>query len=195
MGFSIDKKASKVVFIINPPADAQTFPPDFYPSLVSWALENCNVYAYILHDLDITEDGVAKRPHVHMYCEFKSCKRVLTHLNSLATWLGYNTNQVSAQVASSNPAGFFQYLIHKNNPEKHQYEANEIISNLEAGEVAAYLDADAGNCSVTFFFSVCQKSRSMTEVIQTLGLDTYLKYRYAIKEIWEDTRKYRFYQK
>lgn len=191
MGFSIDKKAKKVVFVINPKQGETDFAPDFFPSLVSWALENCEIYAYILHDLDWKDDGTPKTKHVHMYCDFKACKRVLTHLNSLAQWLDFEANQISAQVASSNPAGFFQYLIHKNNPDKHQYEKSEIVSNLQAGEIEALLEADAGNCSIERFVSVCTKSRTITEVIRELGLDTYTKYHRAVDNIFRDTHRYR----
>lgn len=190
MGFSIDKKAKKVVFVINPPKEADDFDPSFYTSLVSWALENCEIYAYILHDLDFAEDGSAKRKHVHMYCDFKACKRVLTHLNSLADWLGYDTNQISAQVASNNPAGFFQYLIHKNNPEKHQYEASEIISNLPKGEVSALLEADAGNCSIERFVSVCATAKCFADVLRELGLDTYTKYHRAIDNLYKELHRF-----
>ena len=65
--FSLDTKAKKVACIVNPPEGSDTFPPDFYVALNEWLIENTDVYAYILHDLDITDEGEQKRHHVHIY--------------------------------------------------------------------------------------------------------------------------------
>ena len=184
MTYGIDTKAKKIALIINPPKTAEMFSADFFPALNNWLLETADVYAYILHDLDTNEDGEAKRPHVHVYAEMKQCRRLMTNLSSLANALGYDTMQISIEKASSNPTGFIQYLVHKNNPEKHQYAPSEIATNLDEASLKALLDSDAGNCSLSYFVSVCANERNIIRVIEKIGLDVYMKYRNAIQDIW-----------
>lgn len=188
--FGIDTKAKKIALIINPPSDMETFPADFYPTLNAWLLQNADIYAYILHDLDVTNEGEPKRAHVHVYAEMQVCRRLLTNLNELADALGYDTKQISIEKASSNPTGFIQYLIHKNNPEKHQYHESEIITNLTAPELKSVLESVAGNCSLSFFKScVSRCNGNKWALIELIGLDIYKEYRFVINDLFNSLYK------
>lgn len=186
MGFSLDQKAKKIIFVINPPKERDGFNADDTSRLIDWLTENADIYAFIIHDLDVNDDGEPKRVHIHAYVECKQCKRIMTQLNSLAGALGFDTLAISAQSASNNPAGFFQYLIHKNNPEKHQYQASDIVSNLEKGEVQTMLEADSGNCSLERFIDVCRTAHTFADVLRSVGLETYGKYHRAIDQLWRE---------
>ena len=77
-----------------------------------------NEYAFILHDLDLKEDGTFKLPHFHIWAECGAASRISTYINKLAKSLGVNPLAVSCQPSVSNE-GSIQYLIHKNDPDKH----------------------------------------------------------------------------
>ncbi|NLI74793.1 MAG: plasmid replication protein [Euryarchaeota archaeon] len=75
-----------------------------------------------LHDKDINADGTPKKPHYHI---------ILTYSGPTS----YNvvkrlTEQFNAPIpqALEQIKGYYRYLTHKDNPEKYQYDANEIKS-------------------------------------------------------------------
>lgn len=86
--------------------------------------KNCN-YAYILHDKD--ED---KKPHYHVLCFFRT-QHSISAIKKL-----FNLENQSIQVIK-NKVGAIQYLIHKNDLEKYQYDINDIATNFE---ISKYFD-------------------------------------------------------
>lgn len=182
--FGIDTKAKKIALIINPKEDENTFSADFYPKLNAWLIQQSDIYAYILHDLDVDDKGEAKRPHIHVYAEMKACRRLMANLNECADVLGYDVKQISIDKVV-NPTGVIQYLIHKNNPEKHQYEPKEIITNLSKGDLDCVLAAVAGNCSISFFKScVINCKGNVWSLVEMVGLDVYKEYRQVINDLF-----------
>jgi hypothetical protein len=98
---------------------------------IIWKLQNhyAEKYAYILHDKDVKDDGtgVLKDDHYHFYIEFKNPRS----LNSVAEDLTVPANMV-CQVYSKK--GILQYLTHQNQPEKYQYNPDEVVSNFDIGQ-------------------------------------------------------------
>ena len=83
-------------------------------------LIDCN-YAYISHDKDVKEDGEPKTPHFHLYIYYQNAKT----LNSMCTKFN------GAHIEKPNNREYcIQYLIHRNNTEKYQYDSKEVISNI-----------------------------------------------------------------
>ena len=76
-----------------------------------------------LHDKDIDADGEIKKPHWHILVlfdgvkEFNQIKELTDRLNS----------PIPQKAASS--CGLVRYMIHLDNPEKHQYSRSEIIAH------------------------------------------------------------------
>lgn len=187
--FTLDTKAKRVVCVINPPLGADTFPPDFYVDLNQWLIENADVYAYILHDLDILpETGDAKRHHVHVYFEGKTCRRLLANLNDLAKCLHYDNEQIGIEKATS-IEGCVQYMVHKNNPEKHQYDKRDIISNLTSEQIDAILSRENANVSLTAFASAIMLSANKYQLIERIGLEVYKEYRLVLLDLWNDLKR------
>lgn len=75
-------------------------------------------YAYIYHDKDLKEDGSLKEPHFHILVYRKSGFR----LQSACRTFTQNTliQPIRSRVHS------YQYLVHKNDPDKAQYSVSDI---------------------------------------------------------------------
>lgn len=185
--FSLDTKAKKVACIVNPPEGSDTFPPDFYVSLNEWLIENTDVYAYILHDLDITDEGEQKRHHIHIYFEGKTCRRLLANLNGLADALKYDPQQISIEKATS-IEGCVQYMLHKNNPEKYQYDKRDIITSLKGDQLDAILSREGANVSLSAFITAISLSNNKVQLIEHIGLDVYMDYRLVLLDLWNDLK-------
>jgi len=88
-------------------------------------VEQCNQYAWIVHDKDTDPDtGELIEKHVHAYIEFPNPRSFA----SVASLIGIAENMV-CKVIDKN--GILQYLIHKNQPDKYQYPFEDITSNFD----------------------------------------------------------------
>ena len=80
-------------------------------------------WAYILHDSDVDADGNPKKPHYHFYGK---CADKLT-----SSGLAYRVHvPESACRVVSRWKGALRYLVHADNPEKHQYNVSDISANF-----------------------------------------------------------------
>lgn len=79
----------------------------------------CPKWAYIKHDKDITSDGV----HYHFYVEFPNPRSFCSVANDLGVPV------VSLQKVL-NKRGILEYLTHKNEPNKHHYDDDEVCTNM-----------------------------------------------------------------
>lgn len=101
-------------------------------------------FAYIIHDQDyFTADdsddkhspGQQKKNHVHVVFFWDNSYQ----LGNIASKIGLPSNYLQA-VKSRTAA--IQYLIHKNNPEKHQYNISDIVTNIEKIQSKYFSDDD-----------------------------------------------------
>lgn len=86
-----------------------------------------------LHDKDINADNTPKKPHYHIILCYEgptTYKNVLSLCESLNQPIPQPLEQLR---------GYYRYLIHKDNPEKYQYNENEITS-INGFDVSNYLD-------------------------------------------------------
>lgn len=192
--YSLDNKATKVAIVVNPPKGRETFDVETLDALDRWLEASCKKWAYIVHDLDVIEqdDGqvVQKTMHLHLFADMLVCQRLYTTMNKLADALGYANEQISIEKASE-PVAVIQYLIHKNDPSKHQYPKGLIKTNIDEGELDAILSREVAPASLTFFVGVCSTCRNLVQVIERVGLETYNKWRNVILDIWHDVQKSR----
>nr|DAP12887.1 MAG TPA: Plasmid like replication protein [Inoviridae sp.] len=101
-------------------------------------LKVCRVsqhYAYILHDKE------EKEPHWHLLCTFKVWKS----LASIKSIIDNGQNVLGEEIHDKQAA--FRYLTHKDNPEKYQYEEEDVKSDNkefwrgeEQGDVVELID-------------------------------------------------------
>lgn len=104
--------------------------------------------AYILHDKDVYEDdseehkeGDLKKPHYHVYCRLRKIdgKPVnARYTRSFCKEIGYqleldkeNTPYARFVLPCTNEKGFMRYLVHKDNPQKYQYDVEEVQGELK----------------------------------------------------------------
>lgn len=80
-------------------------------------------WAYILHDSDVDADGNPKKPHFHFYG--KSADK----LTASAIAYRVHVSESACRVVSC-WKGALRYLVHADNPEKHQYNVSDISSNF-----------------------------------------------------------------
>ena len=76
-----------------------------------------------LHDQDYNADGEPKKPHYHVqFCFDSNSKRSRDQIKELTDQIG----GVGQEKVSSR-SGYCRYLIHRDNPDKAQYNYNDII--------------------------------------------------------------------
>lgn len=84
--------------------------------------DNPNIeYSYIKHNIDSDDNCI----HYHLVLYFKGKVKRFTTIQTLFD--GAHIEQTNRQRYQR----CIQYLIHKNNPQKQQYDINEIVSNID----------------------------------------------------------------
>lgn len=156
--------------------------------LREWLTKNAETYAYIVHDLDMDGDN-RMTSHIHVVYKSHECKRLGTSLNELAETLGVNPLSISIEKASSVKA-CMRYLIHKDDPQKHQYALSSIVHNWGEREfLTNYADARKPDINFDFLFDLCHRCNCLSELIAVIGISTYRYWRPVISDIWNDTHK------
>ena len=76
-----------------------------------------------LHDKDVDGDGEGKKPHWHILVTFEG-KKSFEQIKEI-------TDSVNAPIPqkAASAKGLVRYMIHLDNPEKHQYERSGIIAH------------------------------------------------------------------
>ena len=78
-----------------------------------------------IHDKDVFEDGTPKKAHYHLLFAYPSA----TTLNNIRSWInicGLPESELHSVRVCASGVGYFRYLTHKDNPEKAQYNSNDI---------------------------------------------------------------------
>ena len=86
-------------------------------------IEQSYDYAYILHDKDVDEDGVIKKPHYHVVLRFPN----QTWSSAVAKELNIAENYLEKPRSFDNS---LLYLIHHNDSDKYQYNIDEVKGTL-----------------------------------------------------------------
>lgn len=93
-------------------------------------------YAYIIHDKDVYtkadeeeneehRDGLLKPSHIHCFVRLEGPREI----EQVAKWFGVKSNYI--QKCRSSFSKCLQYLIHKNDKNKYQYDVSEVVSNYD----------------------------------------------------------------
>lgn len=147
---------------------------------------NANIeYSYIKHNADDDDKNI----HYHLVIYYKgSVKRFTTMQN---TFEGAHIEQTNAQRYKR----CIQYLIHKNNPEKQQYDCSEVFSNIETSELADILTGDGYdfelfNSEKVFDYMneiyLQNHELNMTLFVNRFGLDAISRYYFMLKDMIKD---------
>lgn len=154
--------------------------------LKAYCEEYMNIYAFILHDKDLLEDGTIKTPHIHLCGLLKNNRRRLSStLDDIATFCNVSTFAVTID-KMSDIVGSIQYLIHKNDSSKHQYDIKKIVTNISEGELNTYMNSDSKSISIEYLVDVVLKHRSKIDIMREIGLTYYHLYRNTINDIYKE---------
>ena len=125
--------------ILYPDADNYSY-DDVLKNITSMSYR----YAYILHSEDTftSEDaeddskiGLPKKDHVHIVFFWDNSYQ----LGYIANKIGLPSNYLQRVQSRT---GAIQYLTHKNNPEKHQYNVADIVTNIVKLQTKYFSDDD-----------------------------------------------------
>ncbi|MCQ2088368.1 MAG: replication protein [Bacilli bacterium] len=112
--------------------------------LRSYLTAVCSEYSFIEHNKDELASGVLKTDHIHAVYVKGSRTRVITEINYLQKALGYTDSErglISVDTCGSYERSL-RYLIHKDDPMKHQYDVGEIITNLDGKLISEIMTAE-----------------------------------------------------
>jgi hypothetical protein len=155
----------------------------------------CDSYAYILHSLDVEldeggmpvvrEDGSLslKTPHFHFVCVLNSVTRVSTFIKRVADATGLSPLAITASKCSSVESSV-QYLIHKNDPEKHQYPVSDIVRKWDDSEFDLIMASVASEVSFDYFWRIVVSSQSIADVVKAVGISRYHAYRATLIDLF-----------
>lgn len=151
--------------------------------------ERAQIYGIALHDKDFNEDGTRKGLHAHACFVLKKRARVSTILNQIGKHMGVDNLAITIE-RTQNFAGAFQYLIHRNKPNKHQYPLDVIQTNLSKEEIDIYMDMST-TTALTFedLKKIILTCTDMLDVIQMVGIQYYQKYHITIVDMWNLVHK------
>lgn len=137
---------------------------------------------YILHSLDFKDDGTIKTPHYHIWVEFPSGKRPSTWVNAFAQAFGLSPFAFTLNKATSE-IGCVQYMVHKHNPDKHQYDPAMIVTSVSPEELKVMLESESEAWGYEYLIGVIKSSDSLADVIRSVGIERYRLYRNVIKDL------------
>lgn len=178
---SLDTKTSKFAIVFNTKTGL--------PIVDSFIQEQLNTlfveYSYILHDKDIDDCGIVKTLHYHLVCKTEKRCRIATIINKLSLALNLSPFNIQAKKCVSY-VGAIQYLVHKNDKNKFQYDVDAIHSSIPREELELLIASDNDNITIDRLISVINECRTLTDVIKSVGLSNYIGYRNVIKDLWND---------
>lgn len=142
--------------------------------------------ATIIHDKDLDENNYPKTTHLHAFVEMNSTYTKKQLLENFSRLLSIDPIRISVK-QDNNGYLLVQYLTHKNNQEKHQYEFSSIKTNNDQLLAVKY--------NQTYTSPEERKERlemdlkeatSLLEFINLQGLETANKYRATFNQVKQE---------
>lgn len=87
-------------------------------------------FAYILHDKDKLDTGEIKGNHIHLLMHAETAKSSNNWIAHFSDLLGVEKSAVSVEMLGSEKQ-MLRYLLHLDDPVKHQYDRSEVITNMQ----------------------------------------------------------------
>lgn len=186
---NLNTQTGKILLVIN--FAQKIVDKKLIEDLENWLIANTKQYAFILHDKDILEDGSMKTPHIHVVCNMNTTKqRIATILNDLTKSLDISPLLVTIDKYSSFNASI-QYLIHKNNEEKYQYDVKDIKTNIPSQELDLFMKYETQSEELTAerLIDVVAKAKKRTDILREIGLFNYRINRAVIMDVAQELNK------
>ncbi len=202
MSENLAKKYMYSIEIHNNDFDEKDTAHDIDPVLLVELLKkDIRVYKVtaILHDKDFDKEGLPRKPHLHIIVIYNklctksvSINRLVNIINNSVLllekdYMFCNRQQVSVKAIHS-PIGSYRYLLHKDNPEKHQYDFSEVLGDTDILERALVDNKKHIDLDIDELYETCLCSKNYTEVIFKIGMKAYLIY-YKVIEVFMKERE------
>lgn len=143
-------------------------------------------YYWIIHDNDIDEHGETIRPHMHIVLTGLKRWRVKQLLNDLADSLITNNENIQIEEVKNLTASV-QYLIHKNDTAKYQYDYRLIHTN-DNDNLIPMLNETIQTCTITtqrLMDLILVEGIDKLQLIKTIGIGSYQHYKSVIKDLFD----------
>ena len=111
----------------------ESCPPDWLETIGEWAVATA---VSPLHNKDVNPDGQPKKPHYHVLVKFEG-KKSQEQVQDL-----FETVKGVGAIPIQSPEGYTRYLVHKDNPEKAQYNPAD-IKTFGGFDLLKYLNNNA----------------------------------------------------
>lgn len=170
--------------VLNAPKEKATHEQasDFFNATLS-ALKNynkCKFFASAIHDQDKHEDGTAKTIHCHIELETFEKMTNLGALRDFCNATGVDKGLVSIN-GSNNLFLLVQYLTHKNDQDKHQYDYDVIKTNN--AELCANLYNADYESKDDQLMRALREANTINDFMQIVGPSDANKYRGLFKDM------------
>lgn len=156
-------------------------------------LKYCSKWAFCLHDRDVNDDGILKKPHYHLVI---SCKYPVRYCDILSH-LELPESSVTLPDIGSKTRTFrsmVRYLIHADSPSKFQYDIKDVSSNFD---ISSFFDLSSSSSGSSVFMDLLDfmsqpavTKRSVAVYACSCGILGY--YRQYYKILWDIIEHERF---
>lgn len=157
--------------------------------LKQYLKDNYDQYCLIVHDKDKDKKtGLTAPIHYHFVGNCKTKRiRLQKVLNDISKVFKFDNNHGIEVDKYKTLENSLQYLIHKNNPDKYQYEFKDLIfGGWTEDELKTFLTSDCVGLNFDRIFAICNNFDSRIDVIREIGFSNYARYRSTILDIFEE---------
>ena len=169
--------------IINPPKnEPYKARLENYQALIAKCMDFLFT-ASIIHDKDSLQDGTLKTVHLHVYLQTASITKNKL-LDMLTSLIQCEREQISVD-PSNNEVLLVQYLTHKNQPLKHQYDFKDIVTNDTSKLNVLYNTKYTAPLNNFDIQSKLQTTKTFTEFLNEVGIENAKKY----QAVWDRLQK------
>lgn len=181
-----DIQRNQWALVINAPTDKTIY--EVFNDLEWYLIRECDNWFRIIHDKDIQEDGTPKTPHIHCIVELKSRVRFSTMLSRTSEYCKIPVKCISLQDIRNMPK-IIQYLTHKNDKSKYQYEDDQVDTNNRDRYTYLVKSEDKVALTTEELFDIIDNSKNVRELVKAVGIDMYVKYGRVIEMLWKDKKE------
>lgn len=152
-------------------------------ALKTWCNAFCERYAYILHDKDFTEGGVKKTPHIHLVAQLQKRARLYKTLRDIAEAVNVGVKAITIDKYTHWEKSI-QYLVHRNDKDKYQYQESAIITNIDIVELDDILNNEFDTFDYDYLWRIAYNSETEMDFIRSIGITNYKNYWRICDKIW-----------
>lgn len=139
-------------------------------------------YWAIIHDMDTDENGVIKRPHIHLVLETRSRHTCLGIVRAIADNFAICNERISVR-ETKNQNGAIRYLMHLDDFEKTPYPPFDVYTNNQEALNYAICSTEQELTWETLKKAI-KGSKTKVQLIEKIGLKNYTRYSRVIDEFW-----------